>query len=184
MRMTSNIPWRAAASELVGTALLVLIGLSLVILMFGTGSPLPGLLPEEGVRRFVTGFFFGTTGALIAISPVGRISGAHINPVVTLGFRLMRKIDSKTTAWYVVAQLAGATLGALPLLSWGAMGRSVAFGATLPGAGYPLQTVLLGEIVATFAMVSLLTVPIHPGDLSISLRRHGLCGSTDFRHKH
>jgi aquaporin Z len=156
--MTRNFPWRSFVSELAGTAVLVAVGLSLVILMFGSGSPLPELLPDEGARRLITGFLFGTTGAMIALSPVGRVSGAHINPVVTLGFRLMRKIDSSTTAAYVFAQLVGAVLGAVPLLVWGAMGRSVAFGATMPGAGYPLQTVLLGEIVTTFAMVSLLTV--------------------------
>jgi aquaporin Z len=56
------------ASELVGTALLVLVGLSFVILMFGDGSPLPRALPDGGARRAVTGFLFGTTGALIAVS--------------------------------------------------------------------------------------------------------------------
>ena len=47
---------------------------------------------------------------------------------------------------YVLAQFAGAVIGALPLLAWGSMGRSVAFGATLPGQGYTIQTVLLGEV--------------------------------------
>jgi len=73
-----------------------LIGLSLVILMFGTGSPIIGIVPSEGWRRLITGFLFGTTGALIALSPVGKESGAHINPVVTLGFWLMHKLDTRT----------------------------------------------------------------------------------------
>ena len=68
--------------------------------------------------------------------PSARESGAHINPVVTLGFWLMGKLDSRIALCYVAAQLAGATVGSLPLLGWGAMGRSVAFGATLPGEGY------------------------------------------------
>ena len=152
------VPWPMFVSELVGTALLVLVGLSLVILMFGDGSPIPGVLPGEGWRRLITGFLFGTTGALIALSPVGKRSGAHINPIVTLAFRLMGKLDLRTTLGYVVAQLSGAILGALPLLAWGAMGRSVAFGATLPGAGYAIETVLLGEVITTFAMVTLLAV--------------------------
>jgi aquaporin Z len=156
--MQLKLPWRHLLAELVGTALLVLVGLSLVIVMFGTGSPLPLAVPSEGMRRLITGFLFGTTGALIALSPVGKVSGAHINPVVTLGFRIMRKMDSRTALGYVAAQLAGAVLGAAPLLAWGTMGRSVAFGATLPGQGYSLQAVLLGEVITTFAMVSLLTV--------------------------
>ena len=157
-REAARLPWQAFFSELVGTALLVLVGLSLVILMFGTGSPIARVVPDEGVRRLITGFLFGTTGALIALSPIGKESGAHINPVVTLGFWLAGKLDALTVFGYVVAQLAGACLGALPLLAWGAMGRSVAFGATLPGEGYPIGTVLIGEVVTTFAMVSGLCV--------------------------
>jgi aquaporin Z len=124
-----------------------------VIAMFGEGSPLAGVLPSEGWRRLITGFLFGTTGALIALSPVGMRSGAHINPVVTLAFRLMGKLDLRTTLGYVVSQLSGAILGALPLVAWGSMGRSVAFGATLPGEGRAIGAVLLGEVMTTFAMV-------------------------------
>jgi aquaporin Z len=153
-----RIPWALFVSELIGTALLVLVGLSLVILMFGTGTPMARLIPSEGLRRLITGFLFGTTGALIALSPVGMQSGAHINPVVTLAFRLMGKIDLRTTLGYVIAQLSGAILGALPLFAWSSMGRSVAFGATLPGPGYAIQTVLLGEVITTFTMVALLAV--------------------------
>jgi aquaporin Z len=155
---SADIPWLVLRAELVGTAALVLIGLSLVILMFGEGSPIPGVLPSEGWRRLITGFLFGSTGALIALSPVGERSGAHINPIVTLAFRLMGKLDLRTSLSYVVAQLAGAILGSLPLLVWGAMGRSVAFGATFPGEGYGAGAVLLGEVITTFAMVTLLCV--------------------------
>jgi aquaporin Z len=89
---------------------------------------------------------------------VGKESGAHINPIVTLGFRLMGKLDLGITLGYIFAQLVGATLGALPLLGWGSMGRSVAFGATLPGEGYAIWTVLMGEVIATFTVVTLLSV--------------------------
>jgi len=166
-----NIPWALFVSELIGTALLVLVGLSLVIFMFGTGTPMARLIPSEDLRRLITGFLFGTTGACIALSPVGKVSGAHINPVVTLGFRLMGKLDSPTTVGYVTAQLIGAVVGSVPLLFWGAMGESVAFGATLPGAGYTLSSVFLGEMITTFTMVALLCVflgfrkirPLTPG---------------------
>jgi len=149
---------RLFVSELVGTALLVLVGLSLVILMFGAGSPIARALPCEGTRRLITGFLFGTTGALIALSPVGIESGAHINPVVTLAFRLMGKLDLRTTLGYITAQLIGATLGSLPLLLWGTMGKSVDYGATLPGPGIAPSTAFLGEMITTFTMVALLAV--------------------------
>jgi hypothetical protein len=106
-----HIPWALFFSELIGTALLVLVGLSLVILMFGAGTPMARLIPSEGLRRLVTGFLFGTTGACIALSAVGRVSGAHINPAVTLAFRLMGKLDLPTTVGYVGAQSIGAVVG-------------------------------------------------------------------------
>jgi aquaporin Z len=54
--------------------------------------------------------------------------------------------------------MAGPVIGCLPLLAWGRIGRSVAFGATLPGSGYSNLAALLGEIMTTFTMVSLLVV--------------------------
>ena len=154
----TRFPWHMLVAELVGTALLLLVGLSLVILMFGTGSPLVRMVPSDGVRRLITGFLFGSTGAMIALSVVGRVSGAHINPIVTLAFWLMGKMKSRVAGGYVVAQLAGACLGCLPLLAWGSMGRSVAFGATLPGVGYSTGIVLLGEVITTFALIAGLSV--------------------------
>jgi len=153
-----RIRWALFVSELIGTALLVLVGLSLVILMFGAGTPMARLIPSEGLRRLITGFLFGTTGACIALSPVGRVSGAHINPAVTLAFRLMGKLDLPTSLGYVGAQLIGAVVGSLPLLLWGAMGKSVVFGATLPGPGFTVSAAFLGEVITTFAMVALLAV--------------------------
>jgi aquaporin Z len=141
-------------SEAAGTALLVLGGLSVVIFMFGAGSPMERLLPSVDLRRTITGFLFGCIGGSIALSQVGKVSGAHINPAVTLGFWLMQKLDARTALGYVCAQLAGAALGSLPLLVWGAMGRSVDFGATIPGDGYTTVDALLGEMVTTFALVA------------------------------
>jgi aquaporin Z len=153
-----KFPYRIFFSELIGTGLLVLIGLSLVIFMFGSGTPMAGIIPNEGVRSLITGFLFGTTGASIALSPVGKISGAHINPIVSLGFRIIGRISLKQTLVYIIAQLTGASIGCLPLLFWGEMGKSVAYGATLPGKGYSTMTVFLGETITTFTMISLLTI--------------------------
>ena len=147
------IPWLVLGAELLGTALLVAVGLSIVILAFSRGSPVLELVPGAGRRRAITGFLFGSTGALIALSSLGKESGAHINPVVSLGFLLTGKLRLRHALQYVVAQLLGAGLGALPLLLWGSMGRSIDFGATLPGAGYGAGWALLGEVVTTFALV-------------------------------
>lgn len=90
-----SIPWMLYGAELFGTSLLVAVGLSIVILAFGQGSPVVQYIPDAGWRRLITGFLFGTTGALIALSPLGKESGAHINPAVTLGLWLMGKLESR-----------------------------------------------------------------------------------------
>ncbi len=151
-----GFPWRIFLAEFAGTGLLLLVGLSLVTFMFGVGSPMEGIIPSVALRRIITGFLFGGTGALIALSAIGRESGAHINPVVTMAFRLYGKIDLRTAAVYILGQLAGAVAGCLPLLLWGSMGRSVSFGATQPGPGYSVLIALLGEVITTFTMVTLL----------------------------
>jgi aquaporin Z len=150
--------WRLFLSEAIGTALLLLIGLSLVIVMFGAGSPMAHLLPSEKLRQVITGFLFGSTGGLIAVSALGKESGAHLNPVVTLAFWLMHKLDARVAVGYAIAQLVGASVGVLPLLLWGAMGRSIGFGATTPGSGYSMTDAVIGEAVTTFALVAGLCV--------------------------
>lgn len=145
--------WRMFLAEMIGTAALLLVGLSLVIFMFGDGSPAAAWIPNYKLRQAITGFLFGSTGALIAISNVGKESGAHLNPAVTLAFWIARKIETRIAVGYVLAQLIGAALGCLPLLAWGALGRSVAFGATTPSPGYTLEQVALGEVVTTFCLI-------------------------------
>jgi len=126
--------------------------------MVGEGRPLPSLLPDAVVRSAITGFLFGVTGAFIALSPTAKGSGAHTNPPVTFGFWLFGKLLFVTLGLYVIAQLVGASLGALLLLSWGIMGRSVAFDATVAGTGCSIWTVLRGEVVTTFAMLALMYI--------------------------
>jgi aquaporin Z len=126
--------------------------------MFGEGTPFAQILPSVDLRRAINGFLFGSIGAAIALSPVGKVSGAHINPVVTLAFLLAGRLDLWDAGVYVLAQLAGAAVGCLPLLAWGAMGRSIAFGATTPGKGYSIMAALMGEVVTTFGLVAGLCV--------------------------
>ncbi len=150
--------WRAYLSEMAGTALLLMIGLSIVIFLFGAGSPMEDLIPNVNIRRVLSGFLFGGTGALIAISPIGKESGAHINPAVTMVFFLFGKVTKRVAIAYSLAQLIGAVIGCLPLLIWGAQGKSVDFGATYPGADYTVFEAYLGEVATTFTMVTLLVV--------------------------
>lgn len=152
-RLMFGLPWPLFWAEGLGTFLLVAVGCSLVIFNFGLGSPVAHLLPDPLIRRMLTGFLFGSTGALIALSWVGRESGAHINPVVTLAFWLLGKLKGRYLPGYVLAQLLGAALGGLPLLLWGGMGRSIQYAVTLPGAAGP-WVALLGETFCTFLLVA------------------------------
>lgn len=143
---------RLCLSELVGTALLVAVGLSIVIVDFGRGGPLATVLPSVAARRAITGLLFGATGMTIALSAVGKVSGAHINPVVSLAFWVEGSLPNRCLVLYIVSQLVGAVLGAVPLLAWGELGRSVAFGATEPGpAGW--VAAFAGETATTFVLV-------------------------------
>jgi aquaporin Z len=149
--------WRLWLSEFAGTAILVSVGLSLVIAINSPSGPFAGDL-RQGPRLAVTGFLFGTTGALIAVSPLGKVSGAHINPVVTVLFVLRRGMKPWLAAGYIAAQLAGAVAGAAPLLAWGRIGEQVHLGATLPGRGYGAAGALAGEAATTATLVVLLLV--------------------------
>ena len=151
---------RMYAAELVGTALLVSLGVSVVIAMFGRGTPMEALVPNQGVRRLLTGFIFGLVGAVITVSPVGRISGAHLNPAVTLAFVAEGKLARRDALGYIVAQLLGGLLSIGPLRAWGAMGESVRFGATIPLRSVPLLWPLLGEAGVTCALVTLIFVMV------------------------
>ena len=145
--------WRLYLSEFIGTALLIGIGVSFVILDFGKGSPIVSLIPSPGIRRALTGFLFGGTGMLITFSPVGKWSGAHINPVVTFSFWMKGKIKRTMAIGYVIAQFLGAAAGAFMLLFFGSIGKTIDYGATFPGKEGAAEAVL-GEAATTFCLVA------------------------------
>jgi aquaporin NIP len=71
---------------------------------------------------------------MVMVYATGHLSGAHINPAVTIAFTLTRHFPAREAAAYVVAQLAGATAGALTLLAvW--TDKPASLGATTPSVG-------------------------------------------------
>ena len=88
---------------MIGTGLSLLGGLSFVILMFGESSPMQRLIPSVLLRQIITSFLFGGLGTTIALSAVEKISGAHINPAVTFGYWMLKKMDGRTAASHAVA---------------------------------------------------------------------------------
>jgi aquaporin Z len=83
---------------------------------------------------------------------MGAVSGAHLNPAVTLAFTLRRDFLWRRVPGYVLAQLVGATLACLFL--WAAYGKVGALGATVPGAGMADWQALLTELALTVGLVS------------------------------
>jgi glycerol uptake facilitator protein len=93
-------------AEIVGTALLVI---------FGNGAVAAVVLSKSKGQN--SGWIVITTGwamgLVVAIYAVGRISGAHLNPAVTLGLAVIGKFAWSNVFAYVVAQFIGAFLGAV-----------------------------------------------------------------------
>ena len=83
-------------------------------------SPVARTCPSTSARLLLTGVLFAGTGSLVALSPLGRRSGAHLNPAVTLAFWTQRKVHPHDLAGYVIAQIAGAVTAVACLrVVWG-----------------------------------------------------------------
>ena len=151
--------WPEYGAELLGTGFLVFVGLSAVVFDFGTGLPMSTWISNHSTRLLITGLIFAGSGSLVAISPFGKLSGAHINPSVSLAFWVQGKMHIHDLFGYVLAQFLGATIGeTLLVLVWRSYSASVRNGMTLPGVGYPLWLVFLAEAVLTFLLVLLIFV--------------------------
>ena len=95
-------------AEIIGTAILVFIGAgSVPLTVFLTGEN------PFGSSELSTISFCFAFAIFAAVYAVGHISGAHINPAVTIALLATRKIDSRTAGIYVVAQVIGAIFGAI-----------------------------------------------------------------------
>lgn len=149
-----QLNWAEYGAELLGTACLVFFGLSAVVFNMGKGLPMEQLIPNHSIRLLITGLMFSGSGSLVAISPLGKLSGAHVNPAVSLAFWAQGKMHRHDLGGYIIGQLLGAIAGAaLLVFVWGKYARSVTNGMTLPGDGYPLWYVFLAEVSLTCLLV-------------------------------
>ncbi len=95
---------------------------------------------------------------MVMIYAIGHLSGAHINPAVTLAFTLSRHFPGREAAAYIAAQVTGATLASLALLAiW--TGQPADLGATVPsvGAGSALTYELLMTAFLMFVIMAVAT---------------------------
>lgn len=152
-RAADRSTWSLYVAELLGTALLLVGGLSAVIVVVSPTSPLAALALPGWLARGIAGALFGLTGSLVTVSTLGRHSGAHLNPAMTLAFLMERKISPSHAAWYVVGQLLGAVAGAAVVLAWGPWGAPLRYGATTPARGLAPWLAVALEALCTLVLV-------------------------------
>src|SRR5215469_12627986 len=99
-------------------------------------SPLRISITDAGLRRFLGGIAMGLTAVLLIYSPLGRRSGAHMNPATTLTFSRLGKVAPWDAVFYVLSQFAGGLLGTLAaflVLGQTLAHSNVNFAITRPG---------------------------------------------------
>lgn len=139
---------KRALAELIGTFWLVLGGCGAAVLAAG--------FPGFGIGFAGVALAFGLTVLTMAYA-IGHISGAHLNPAVSIGLVVGGRFDARDLPVYIIAQVVGATLaaGVLYLVASGNPDFSLAggmasngYGEHSPG-GYTLQAGFLLEVVLT-----------------------------------
>ena len=145
------------ASHIVGAAIAELVG-TFILVFGGTAVAVGAILarPTAGAAydSLAIALAFGLALAAV-VAAIGHVSGAHVNPAVTLGMASTGQFPWKSVPAYLGAQLLGAVLGAVGTwIAFGGPGRSEAkLAATYPAQGVgDLQAFLL-EILITFILV-------------------------------
>jgi aquaporin Z len=137
-----KLEYRRLFSELLGTFLLVLVA---------AGG---GILHAKGQISLAAAVVAPGLMVLSIILFMGAVSGAHLNPGVTLAFATRGDFPWKRVPGYIVTQLIGATLACLFLLA--VFGNIQHLGATLPGPGYKDWQAFLMEIALTGGLLSVI----------------------------
>src|SRR2546421_5577629 len=137
-----RLEWRRLFSEVLGSFLLVLVA---------AGG---GIMHARGQITLAAAVVAPGLMVMAIILFMGAVSGAHLNPIVSLAFALRRDFPWRRLTGYVLVQLVGATLACLFLDA--VFGNVHHLGATLPGSGYADWQALLMEVVLTLGLVSVI----------------------------
>jgi aquaporin Z len=134
--------WRRLFSELLGTFFLVLAAAGAGMM----SHAFPGTISRSAAV---------VAPALMVLAIIlfmGRVSGAHLNPAVTIAFALRQDFPWWRVPGYIVVQLAGATLAALFLR--GVVHVSSTYGSNYPAHGYSATAAFWMELILTLGLVS------------------------------
>ncbi|HZL33813.1 MAG TPA: aquaporin [Tepidisphaeraceae bacterium] len=142
------------AAEIFGTFALVFAGTGAVVI----DTVVPGSVGHVGVS-----ITFGLI-VMAMVYAVGDVSGAHINPAVTVGFWLARRMEGRCVVPYILSQLTGAILASLLLRAL--FTNKAYLGATLP-AGSALQSFVLEAVLTGLLMFVILCVSTGPKEIGI-----------------
>ena len=142
------------AAEIFGTFALV---------FAGTGAVVIDAVSGGGVTHVGIALTFGLV-VMAMIYAVGDVSGAHLNPAVTVGFWLARRLPGRRVAPYVLSQVTGAMLASLLLRSM--FSNRAYLGATLP-AGSDWQSFALEAVLTAVLMFVILCVSTGPKEVGV-----------------
>ncbi len=157
--------WRLYIFESVELALFMISACASTVFLFDSAYPMRQILPNVVYRRVLMGLAMGITAIFIIHSPMGKRSGAHFNPAITLTYFRLGKIDAWNAFFYVVFQFLGGILGVAVsalLLGKSLADPSVDYAVTTPGR-YGTAAAFLAELfMATVLMGVVLWVSNRP----------------------
>jgi aquaporin Z len=136
--------WRRLFSELLGTFFLVLVAAGGGMM----SHAFPGVISRQAA---VVAPGLMVMGIILFM---GKISGAHLNPAVSIAFALRRDFPWQRVPGYIVVQLIGATLAALFLHA--VINVSASTGSNYPAAGYSSWAAFWMELILTVGLVSVI----------------------------
>jgi aquaporin Z len=137
--------WRRLFAEVFGTFLLVIVaaGGPMINARFG------GDVISRGALVVAPGLM-----VMAIILFMGAVSGAHLNPAVTVAFTLRGDFPVRRVAPYIIAQFTGAVLATLVLI--GVVGKQGTAGLTLPGPGISTGLAMAWEVLLTTGLASVI----------------------------
>jgi glycerol uptake facilitator protein len=155
--MDEPTPLQQLAAEMIGTALLVFVGVGAVPATLIVNGDAPFTMADLGMISLA----FGTV-VLATVYALGHISGNHINPAVTLGLAVTGKFPWSRVPAYIAAQLVGATIGAAAILAvLGPRASEVGLGVAAFGDGVGVAQAFAAEFVGTFVLVFTVFGAVH-----------------------
>jgi aquaporin Z len=157
--------WRLYIFEAIELAIFMISACVSTVFLFDPTYPMPHFLPNAVFRRVLMGIAMGITAVLIIRSPMGKRSGAHFNPAITMTYFRLGKIDAWDAFFYVVFQFLGGVFGVA--ISALLLGKSLAdptvrYAVTVPGRCGTAAAFLAELFMATVLMGVVLSLSNRP----------------------